>query len=151
MGRVRRRLIWAIGALVITVMVIAMTWPMNSRVTACIPVDQALSQKSSFQAVDVVVQPWKGRHHVYGVFVIPDRFKYHRLYAVRLRIEGINAEFSAGSPENEESDSPVPLHGYFLRRAYLPTRTALWLVITGQFRNLLVPCHWWLVFVERVQ
>lgn len=151
MSRVLRRLIWASGTPVFAVMAMTMMWPMNPPLTACSPVDPGHSQESRFQAVDVVIQPWKGRHHVYGLFIIPDRFKYHRLYAVRLRIEGIDAEFSAGSPENEEGDSRVPLPGYFLRRAYLPTRTALWFVITGQFRNLQVPCHWWLVFVERVQ
>jgi hypothetical protein len=132
-------------------MVIVMTWPTKVLITECDVNDKSLTSESRFQAVKVVVQPWKGEHNVYGIFVIPTRFKNHRLYSVTLRIQGIDAEFSAGSPESEDIDSLVPGRGYYLRKAYIPTRTALWLFITGKLGTLQVPCHWWLIFVDRAQ
>ena len=151
MAQVVGRSIWGLVALLTFAMVITVTWLMNLPVTACDPIDPGRTSESRFQAVKVVVQPWKGRHHVYGVFIIPDHFKHHRLYSVSLRIEGIDSEFLAGSPENEDSDSLVPEGGYYLRRAYIPTRTTLWFAITGKLGSLQAPCHWRLVFVDRVQ
>ena len=102
-----------------------------------------------FEALQVVVQPWQGRHQVYGVFKIPDEYKVHRLYSVTLTIQGSAQSFAAGSPENEERDGIRPEPGYYIRRAYIPTRTALWFLFTGNFGNLRNPCHWWLVYADR--
>lgn len=145
------RHIWGISILLALAVAIVMTWLVNrSPMTAC-RVELGSSGENKFRAVQVVVQPWQGRHQVYGVFMIPERYKHDRLYSVTLTVQGFTAKFSAGSPENEERDNIVPEYGYYIRRAYVPTRNALWILLTGSFGDLRTPCHWWLVFVDRVQ
>lgn len=102
-----------------------------------------------FQATQVVVQPWMGPHHVYGVFKISEKYKFHHLYSNRLIIDGVRAEFSGGSPEDENVDLGSPGPGFYLKLVYIPTRDALWLLMTGRFGELGRLCHWWLVFVEK--
>lgn len=102
-----------------------------------------------FRPVQVVVEPWKGQHHVYGLFKIPKEYKHHRRYGVSLIIEGIETTFSAGSSENEEQGEGGVESEFYTRRAYIPTRTALWFLLAGRFRELKSPCHWLLIYVER--
>lgn len=86
---------------------------------------------------------------MYGLFQIPNEYKVHRLYSARLTIEGAVTDFAAGSPENEEQDEAAPVEGYYIRRAYIPTRAALWFLFTGKFGNLKSPCHWSLIYADR--
>lgn len=146
------RRIWGISILLALAAAIVMVWLVNrSPMTVCESEVPGSSGEHKFRAVQVVVQPWQGRHQVYGVFMIPERYKHHRLYSVTLTVQGFAAKLSAGSSENRERDNIVPEHGYFIRRAYVPTRTALWLLLTGRFGDLRTPCHWRLVFVDQVQ
>lgn len=101
-----------------------------------------------FVPLQVVAQPWKGRHHVYGVFEIPVEYRVHRLYSVRLTIGGEETVFAAGSPENEEFTETPSIEGVFIRRAYVPTRTAVWFLLTGRFGNLNSVCHWSLIYTN---
>jgi hypothetical protein len=39
--------------------------------------------------------------------------------------------FSAGSPENEERNNVVPEYGYYIRTAYILTRSASWFSLMG--------------------
>jgi hypothetical protein len=55
----------------------------------------------------------------------------HRLYPVTLTVQGFAANFSTGSSENEERRNIVPEHGFYHRRAYVSTRTALWFLLIG--------------------
>jgi len=52
-----------------------------------------------FRATQTVVQPWRGLHHTYGIFSVPDQYKRHRLYTARLIIQGFTEEFPESSPE----------------------------------------------------
>ena len=102
-----------------------------------------------FRATETVVQPWQGQHHVYGTFRVPDQYKRDRLYRVKLVIEGFSQEFAEVSPEGGDSDNGLAEPGHYIKRVYLPTRTALWFLLTGRFGDLKMPCHWWLVFADR--
>jgi hypothetical protein len=104
-----------------------------------------------FQAVQTVVEPWLGPHHVYGTFIIPKQFKFDHLYTAKLMIHGAPTEFQAGSPEDEDTDSGQPAPGHYVKRVYLSTRIALWFLLTGQFGDLKASCHWWLVIRDRVR
>ncbi|MEO7863802.1 MAG: hypothetical protein ABIU05_25900 [Nitrospirales bacterium] len=81
--------------------------------------------------------------------MIPERYKHDRLYTTTLQIQGYTARLSAGSAEDEDRDNIVVENGYYLKRAYVPTRTALWFLFIGRFGDLRAPCHWWLVFADR--
>ena len=131
---------------------IVMAWLVNrSPMTVCGLEGPGSSGEHKFRAVQVVVRPWQGKHNVYGIFMIPERYNHDRLYATTLKIQGFTARFSAGSAEGKARDNIVVEHGHYLKRAYVPTRTALWFLLTGRFGDLRAPCHWWLVFVDRAR
>ena len=87
----------------------------------------------------------------YGVFSVPLEYKRDRLYTARLVIQGITEESADETPEGEDISSGRADPGHYIKRMYLPTRTALLLLMTGRFGDLRTPCHWWLVIAERVQ
>jgi len=113
--------------------------------------DDSNSNKHWFRAIRIVVQPWWGPHHVYGVFDIPVRYKRDRLYTTKLVIHGFSGEFSETSPEGGVISKSPSEPGYYIKRMSLPTRTALWFLVTGRFGDLRMPCHWWLVISDRVR
>ena len=101
------------------------------------------------QATQAVVQPWRGPHHVYGMFSVPGQYKYDPLYTARLVIQGLHDEFPETSPEGGLIDNDRAEAGHYVKRLYIPTRTALWFLLTGRFGDLKMPCHWWLVIADR--
>ena len=101
------------------------------------------------RATQTVVQPWRGQHHVYGMFSVPDKYRHDRLYTARLTIEGFMGEFSETSPEGGDVFNGRSAAGHYMKRVYLPTRTALWFLLTGRFGDLKTTCHWWLVIADR--
>ena len=103
-----------------------------------------------FRARRVVVQPWLGSHHVYGLFDIPQQYKRDRLYRAKLMIQEFSKGFVETTPEGEDLSDDGIQAGFYVKRAYLPTRIALWFLVTGRFGDLQTSCHWWLVMVDRI-
>lgn len=103
-----------------------------------------------FHAAQTVVQPWLGPHHVYGVFSVPAQYGWDRFYTARLIIQGFSEEFPRFTPEGGEESSEGADRGHYIKHAYLPTRTALWFLLTGRFGDLKLSCHWWLVIEDRM-
>ena len=103
-----------------------------------------------FSATQTVVEPWQGQHHVYGMFIVPDQYGRDRLYRAKLVIQGFSQEFAEVSPEGGDNDNGRAEPGHYIKRVYLPTRTALWFLLTGRFGDLNMPCHWWLVITDRM-
>jgi hypothetical protein len=102
-----------------------------------------------FRATETVVQPWQGQHHVYGMFMVPDRYGRDRLYRAKLVVQGFSQEFAEVGPEGGDNNDGRAEAGHYIKRVYLPTRTALWFLVTGRFGDLNMPCHWWLVIADR--
>jgi hypothetical protein len=96
-----------------------------------------------------MAEPWKGPHHVYGIFVIPEQYKYDHLYSAKLIIQGFDTEFSAGSSEDVDPYAEVVKPGYYVKRVYISTRIALWFLFTGRFGDLRTSCHWGLILKDR--
>lgn len=117
----------------------------------CRSEEPAAAKQYWFRAAEAVAQPWRGPHHVYGTFIIPEQYKFDHLYTAKLMIQGIPAEFQAGSPEDGDFFSGRAESGYYTKRVYLSTRTALWFLLTGRFGDLRTSCHWWLVIADRVR
>lgn len=117
--------------------------------TACGDAQHVEGEEHWFQATDTVVQPWRGRHHVYGVFVIPAQYKFDHLFTAKLVIQGVHNELLAGSPEYTDVPSSTWEPGSYRKRAYLPTRATLKFIAMGRFGDLKMPCHWWLVIRNR--
>ena len=102
-----------------------------------------------FQAEETYVEPWLGPHNVYGVFIIPEQFKFDHLYSAKLTIHGLETDFIASSPEIGDPSTVITKPGPYTKRAYISTRTALRFLMTGRFCDLRRTCHWWLVLVDR--
>jgi hypothetical protein len=143
---------WGVSILLTLAAAIVMAWLVNrSPMTVCELEVPASSGEHKFRAVQVVVRPWEGLHNVYGIFMIPEQFKHDRLYTTTLQIQGLTAGLPAGSAEGEDRDNFVVEQGHYFKRAYVPTRTALWTLLIGRFGDLRASCHWWLVFADRAQ
>jgi hypothetical protein len=140
-----------VAAVVLTLSAMAAVLVNMPPLTGCRSEAPVATNQYWFRATETVVQPWRGLHHVYGVFKIPGRYKFDHLYTAKLTIQGIPAEFQAGSPEDGDFYSSRTEPGYYTKRVYLSTRTALWFLLTGRFGNLRTSCHWWLVIADRVR
>jgi hypothetical protein len=112
-------------------------------------VDTAVNN-SAFRAVEVIAQPWLGPHHVYGLFVVPDRYA-SRAFHESLRVRGYEEEFERiRFPRPAQVDDVLASPGYYVKRTYVPTRVAMWFLFTGRFGDLRTACNWTLVFTPRV-
>lgn len=84
----------------------------------------------------IVVQPWKGRHHVYAEFQLPagtfvsDRAKVNM---------GDLGEFCGGVSEVTAMENSV---GTTTAIARIRTRTALWLIVQGKIGDLNQAANW---------
>lgn len=107
------------------------------------------SKEYWFRATQTVVQPWRGPHHVYGLFNVPEQYEREDLYTARLMIQGFTEEFPETSPEGEDIYDDQAEPGHYIKRIYLPTRTALWFALTGRFGDLVTTCHWWVALAYR--
>ena len=83
------------------------------------------------------------------MFIVPDQYWRDRLYRAKLVIQGFSQEFSEVSPEGGDNYNGQAEPGHYIKRVYLPTRTALWFLLTGRFGDLKTSCHWWLVISDR--
>jgi len=110
------------------------------------------SKIHTIRPTKVVVEPWQGRHQVYGIFMVPNRYKDDSRYSATMSVQGFDGVFTPGrSPENEHAEDVVAEPGHYVKRGYVPTRVALWFLFTGRFGDLRAPCHWTLGFVHRAQ
>lgn len=119
------------------------------QLTDCRAEAQGAAKQHWFRATQTVVQPWWGPHHVYGMFSVPDQYRHDRLYTARLIIQGFDEDFPETSPEGGDIYDGGAEPGQYTKRVYLPTRTALWFLLTGRFGDLNTSCHWWLVIADR--
>ncbi|HMF84965.1 MAG TPA: hypothetical protein VK598_01290 [Nitrospiraceae bacterium] len=145
----KSRAAWIAGAVVVALLATATVLVNMPPLTECRSETQVAAKQYWFRATQTMARPWLGPHHVYGIFTIPEQYKFDHLYTAKLRIQGIPAEFKAGSPEDEDIFTVRAEPGRYVKRVYVSTRTALWFLLTGRFGDLRTSCHWWLVLVDR--
>ncbi len=115
---------------------------------------EGLSDSKLYKAhpVKVVVRPWLGQHQVFGIFVVPLRYRSGRSYSGTISVQSFKEEFVPDWQANIQRVEDVIVEpGFYLVRGYVPTRIALWFLVTGQFGELRSPCNWTLEFSERSQ
>jgi hypothetical protein len=127
------------------------TWLLNKPPTTdCTANAAANPPVLKIPATKVVVRPWLGTHHVYGVFVIPNGYERNNKYTVTLTVRDVDGDIALGkSSAAQQLDGLFAEPGHHLLRSYLHTRLALWFLINGLFGDLQRACNWTLVFVER--
>src|SRR5947207_7843348 len=90
--------------------------------------------KSSVQEIEpvrIVVRPWLGPHHVYGIFVVPNQF-WNRRYSATIAVRDFSAPVIRNLKRDKPYDDPsLSRPGHYLERAYVPTRVALRFLVSG--------------------
>jgi hypothetical protein len=125
-------------------------WKKSPRVS-CYPqgfVASSNGEKQYAYPEKIVVKPWRGRHHVYGVFMIPKASKNDQLVTVTVSENktycGQMMNFSAASDEDIDTKP-----GYHLMKGYINTRVALYLIIKGKIDQMKQPSNWKLGYVDK--
>ncbi|MEI6428027.1 MAG: hypothetical protein WCO45_06495 [Pseudanabaena sp. ELA607] len=94
-------------------------------------------------ASKLYITPWAGQHRVYGLFLVPNQYKFNPHYISYLIV--INPDEM--NPIDETStlakyDDLVAPQGYYISRNYLTTRQSLGYIMTGRSGDLQQPCQW---------
>jgi hypothetical protein len=102
--------------------------------------DQARSTPIIIHPRQVVVKPWKGRHHVYAVFVIPGGYRADQFVTIALK----NGETYCGFVVSaDERASGQPLNsGEYAMLGLFRTRTTIELLTQGKKAQLETPANW---------
>ncbi|MGD1861063.1 MAG: hypothetical protein ACFB0E_13960 [Leptolyngbyaceae cyanobacterium] len=94
--------------------------------------------------ITVFVEPWRGRHNVYGIFKLPYERKLK--YPVMLTVKG------AGSYRKEKQMVKTKMYGHPIKPEYisvkvcLKTRVALLMILRGSLNQLKEPLNWTLAY-----
>jgi len=118
----------------------------------CLPEASGPQRITEARAIKTVVRPWRGPHHVYGLFVIPSQFVETKRYAVTISVEGMLHYcmwVERSSKERRQVISAEP--GGYLVQEYVPTRVAMWFLINGRLGDLRRPENWAIVFSVNVR
>jgi hypothetical protein len=105
------------------------------------------SQPGTYQThpAIVVMQPWRGSHRVFGIFVVPDQ--YPPGHEGILSIAGTNYQQvdRLARRGTRQSNIKAP-PGYSIVKVFIPTRAAISLIATGKTNQLKQPCNWTLTY-----
>ena len=117
--------------------------------TSCAPSAPEDERVHQIEPARIVVRPWLGPHHVYGIFVVPNELRDQR-YSVTLAVRDFNEPVIRNLKRDKPYlDPELSTPGHYLERAYVPTRAALRFFIRGRFGDLRTACQWQLAFRER--
>lgn len=148
-GRMRRRYIsWSFLAAVVIVATGSTAWLAGRPPTAgCASAEPVASGQTLILGRAIVARPWYGPHHVYGLFQVPERFGRGHV-AATLRVGSFQEP--ADLQRGRWSDSAIaPMPGHYLKRVYVPTRTALRFLVSGHFGDLRTACNWTLEVLDQ--
>ncbi|MBF2064542.1 MAG: hypothetical protein IGS39_09005 [Calothrix sp. C42_A2020_038] len=89
----------------------------------------------------VVVEPWRGQHHVYGIFMIKGGYLNDKQFTLTVGGDQTFCGVLAfGGTTELEGVRAKP--GYYLMKALLNTRIALWLISQGKGSELKQLTNW---------
>lgn len=141
-----RRSLWFLGAIAIYFVWIAVTSVFVDKVpSACID-PPAVSSDSKFYKINpltVVIEPWRGEHHSYALFAVPqqysDKFDGHEAL---VKINGSDTIIYAteARPYLYEAIAVPKDHVMFV--SYLWTREVIWQILQGKYEHLQYVCNW---------
>jgi hypothetical protein len=101
----------------------------------------------STTAASVVVEPWRGRHHVYATFEVPDRYQWPDVVGYLIVDDMVErVEIPNDGPMAFAADARGHL---YTTQEYLSTHSALWLMATGRTGILKCRRAWRLYIVRR--
>lgn len=130
-----------------SLIMIIIWWPVND--SNCSPVTLLRLKKQNFQvqAKQVMVKPWLGEHHVYGIFQVPDEYKESQFFM--LSIPGDRKYCSRPFGHRQNYDDFFAEPGTHLIRRYIRTRIAVKMIFQGLYFQLNNPQNWTLTFPKK--
>ncbi|MBD0264407.1 MAG: hypothetical protein ICV85_18200 [Tolypothrix sp. T3-bin4] len=115
--------------------------------TTCNAAEPFLTSKTpKFQvhASKVIVEPWLGEHHVYAIFMVPDKYKEAPFFILTVKDVGSFCKKPFGNSEYYDDVLAEP--GTHLIRDYIRTRLALRLIFQGLYFKLNDKYNWSLTY-----
>ena len=100
---------------------------------------------TSVHPIKVVVEPWLGRHQIYGIFQIESKRCYFGKPAV-LTVVGAGKYCEGVYIFGQHLEGIEAPPGYYLTKHYIRTRTALRLTTQGLLNQLKQPRNWTLTY-----
>jgi hypothetical protein len=105
------------------------------------------TQKFQVHATKVVVEPWLGEHHVYGIFMVPDKYEEAPFFI--LTVKGLGSFYEKPFGNTQFYDDIFAEPGMHLIRNYIRTRLALRLIIQGLYFQLNDKYNWSLTYPQQ--
>lgn len=139
----RRKLLYILIVL-LSLSIITLWWPVNDSQCNSEAFFKSKTRKFQVQATKVVVQPWRGEHQVYGIFIVPNEYKQTPFFI--LTVKGAGSECSRPSGYKQNFDDVFAETGTHLLRNYIRTRIALRLILQGLYFQLNDKQNWTLTF-----
>lgn len=89
----------------------------------------------------IVIEPWRGEHHVYAIFMIPGGYVNDKLFTVTIKGAGtFCGELDFGGTSVAYGVTAKP--GHYLMKALFLSRAAVWLIAQGKGDELKQPANW---------
>ena len=132
--------------LLLSLSIITLYWPVNNSDCNSEAILASKTTKFQVHATKVIVQPWLGRHHVYGIFMIPDEYEQAQFFVLTVKGAGSYCSKQFGSQKNFNDIFAEP--GTYLLRKFIRTRTALRLILQGLYSQINDKQNWTLTFPE---
>lgn len=89
----------------------------------------------------IVIEPWRGEHHVYAIFMIPGGYVNDKLFTVTIKGAGtFCGELDFGGTSVAYGVTAKPRH--YLMKALFLSRAAVWLIAQGKGDELKQPANW---------
>ncbi|MBH8573862.1 hypothetical protein I8752_12685 [Nostocaceae cyanobacterium CENA369] len=142
-----RRKIMYVLILLLSLSIITFWWPVNDSECNSEAFLKSKIKKFQVQAAKVVVQPWRGEHQVYGIFMVPDEYKQTPFLV--LTVKGFGSECSRPFGYRRNFDDIFAEPGTHLVRDYIRTRIALRLILQGLYFHLNEKQNWTLTFPQQ--
>ncbi len=95
----------------------------------------------------IVVKPWDGQHNVYGIFMIPDRYRNDILFTVTIDKTEVHCGVFQSPVTTDEGINAKP--GYYVIKGFLNTRVALGVILEGKGHQLKQSQNWRVGYVNK--
>ncbi len=120
--------------------------PLNDSDCNSEPFMASKTQKFQVHATKVVVQPWRGEHQVYAIFMVPNKYERSPFFILTVKGLGSFCEKPFGNSQYVDDISAEP--GTHLIKDYIRTRLALRLILQGWYFQLNDKSNWSLTFPQ---
>ena len=93
----------------------------------------------------LVIQPWRGQHNVYAIFLLPRKYKPDSLFTFTIPK---GKTYCGGYRLSLQTLPGMNSSEYLTIKAYLNTRTAVKLILQGNLYELQQPNNWQLGYIK---